>query len=64
MKPASLFRPLKGLWERYGEVITEREEKLLKVLEKPETLEAIVESWIIYGKPRNPKEFFTSESES
>ena len=43
---------------RYVEVIAEREAKLLNVLEKPETLEAIVESWIIYGKPREPKEFF------
>jgi hypothetical protein len=51
-------QPLNELWERYGEVIAEREEKLLKFLEKPATLEAIVESWIIYGKPRNPKEFF------
>jgi hydroxyacylglutathione hydrolase len=51
-------QPLNELWERYGEVIKEREEKLLKFLEKPATLEAIVESWIIYGKPRNPKEFF------
>jgi hydroxyacylglutathione hydrolase len=54
-----IFRPpLKGLWKRYNAVIMEREEKLLKVLENPMTLEAIVESWIIYGKPRNPKEFF------
>lgn len=54
-----IFRqPLQGLWERYGAVIAEREEKLLQVLEKPADLEAIVESWIIYGKPRSPKEFF------
>lgn len=52
------FPPLKELWARYGAVITEREEKLLKVLDEPETLETIVESWIIYGKPRSPKEFF------
>jgi hydroxyacylglutathione hydrolase len=51
-------QPLNELWERYGEVIEEREEKLLKFLEKPQTLKTIVESWIIYGKPKNPKEFF------
>jgi hydroxyacylglutathione hydrolase len=52
------YQPLKELWKSYSAVITQREEKLLKCLDKPETLEAIVESWIIYGKPRNPKEFF------
>jgi glyoxylase-like metal-dependent hydrolase (beta-lactamase superfamily II) len=51
-------QPSKALWEGYGEVITEREAKLLDVLEKPSTLEAIVESWIVYGKPREPKDFF------
>jgi hydroxyacylglutathione hydrolase len=51
-------QPSEELWERYGEVITEREAKLLDVLEKPSTLESIVESWIVYGKPREPKEFF------
>jgi hydroxyacylglutathione hydrolase len=51
-------QPLDGLWESYGGIIKEREEKLLKVLEKPKTLEAIIEARIIYGKPREPKEFF------
>ncbi len=50
--------PLNGLWERYAGIITEREVKLLKVLETPKTLEAIIEARIIYGKPREPKEFF------
>jgi len=54
-----IFRqPLNGLWENYSGVIKEREKKLLALLEKPKTLEEIVESWIIYGKPRSPKEFF------
>lgn len=52
------IQPFNGLWERYGAVIAEREQKLLDFLEEPETLETIVESWIIYGKPRIPKEFF------
>jgi glyoxylase-like metal-dependent hydrolase (beta-lactamase superfamily II) len=51
-------QPSEELWERYSGVIGEREAKLLDVLEKPSTLEAIVESWIVYGKPREPKEFF------
>jgi hydroxyacylglutathione hydrolase len=49
---------LKELWQRYGAVITDRGRKLIKVLENPRSLEEIVDSWIIYGKPREPKEFF------
>ena len=50
--------PPQELWQRYGAVITERERKLLSVLEKPQSLEAIVDAWIIYGRPREPKAFF------
>jgi glyoxylase-like metal-dependent hydrolase (beta-lactamase superfamily II) len=50
--------PSDALWNSYREVIAERERKLLAVLDEPKTLEAIVESWIVYGKPRTPKEFF------
>jgi predicted transcriptional regulator len=39
-------------------VITEREKKLLVLLDQPRTLEEIVNSWIIYGRPREPKAFF------
>jgi hydroxyacylglutathione hydrolase len=51
-------QPLNGLWDNYGGVIAEREAKLLALLEKPKTLCEIVEARIIYGKPREPKEFF------
>jgi hydroxyacylglutathione hydrolase len=50
--------PSRELWQQYGGVIAERERKLISLLEKPRTLEEIVDSWIIYGKPREPKEFF------
>ncbi len=50
--------PPQELWQRYVAVIAEREAKLILLLEKPRTLEEIVDSWIIYGKPREPKEFF------
>lgn len=46
------------LWDLYESVIYERELKLLAALEKPKTLEEICACWIIYGKPRQPKEFF------
>jgi hydroxyacylglutathione hydrolase len=50
--------PPANLWRQYGSVIAEREKKLLTLLEKPKTLEEIVNSWIIYGRPREPKAFF------
>jgi hydroxyacylglutathione hydrolase len=46
------------LWDQYLGVIKEREEKLLKLLEKPRTMEEIVEAWIVYGQPREPRAFF------
>ena len=46
------------LWDQYLGVIKEREEKLLKFLEKPRTMEEIVEAWIVYGRPREPRVFF------
>jgi hydroxyacylglutathione hydrolase len=50
--------PPQELWQRYDAVIAERERKLIVLLDKPRTLTEIVDSWIIYGKPREPKEFF------
>jgi hydroxyacylglutathione hydrolase len=46
------------LWERYLDVISIREEKLLELLKTPRTLDDIVTACIIYGKPREPKAFF------
>jgi glyoxylase-like metal-dependent hydrolase (beta-lactamase superfamily II) len=46
------------LWERYLDVITVREEKLLDLLKTPRTFDDVVEACIIYGKPREPKAFF------
>lgn len=46
------------LWDAYLHIIDKREEKLLDFLEKPKTLNEIVDAWIIYGKPREPKAFF------
>jgi len=46
------------LWDQYLNVIFEREKKLLDLLKKPQSLENIVDAWIIYGKPREPKAFF------
>ncbi|MBU2252620.1 MAG: hypothetical protein KKI04_04130, partial [Proteobacteria bacterium] len=38
--------------------IAEREKRLLDLLETPRTLKEIVEAWIIYKRPREPKAFF------
>jgi hydroxyacylglutathione hydrolase len=46
------------LWERYLDVITIREDKLIDLLKEPRTLEEIVGAWIIYGKPREPRAFY------
>jgi hydroxyacylglutathione hydrolase len=46
------------LWRQYGSVIAEREKKLLRLLERPRTLEEIVAACIIYGRPREPRAFF------
>jgi len=46
------------LWDNYENVIYQREEKILNFLNEPKTLEQILSAWLIYGKPREPKEFF------
>jgi hydroxyacylglutathione hydrolase len=51
-------RPPGALWNRYERVIYEREEKLLHLLSSPRTMDEIVEARIVYGRPREPKEFF------
>lgn len=46
------------IWDQYLDVIGEREEKLLDFLAKPHTLQDIIEAWIVYGKPREPRVFY------
>jgi glyoxylase-like metal-dependent hydrolase (beta-lactamase superfamily II) len=46
------------IWDHYLNVIAERENKLLNLLDEPQSLEDIIDAWIIYGKPREPKAFF------
>ena len=47
-----------SLWDAYENIVYERENKLLSFLEQPKTLGEICSAWLIYGKPREPKEFF------
>ncbi len=46
------------IWDDYLEVIQTRERKLLDFLSEPRTVEDIIHQWIVYLKPREPKEFF------
>ena len=51
-------QPSAELWEHYGRVIDEREGKLLQALDRPKSLEEIVNLCLIYGRPREPRAFF------
>jgi len=54
-----LFQENPGnLWDDYENVIYQREEKIVNFLKEPKTLEDILAAWLMYGKPREPKEFF------
>ncbi|MCD4717385.1 MAG: MBL fold metallo-hydrolase [Desulfobacterales bacterium] len=46
------------LWDRYLGVIDERESKLLDLLAVPRKMNEIVDARILYGKKREPKEFY------
>lgn len=46
------------LWDDYENIIYQREEKIINFLKEPKTLEEILAAWLIYGRPREPKEFF------
>lgn len=46
------------LWTAYEKTIYEREDRLMAFLDRPRTLPEICSAWIIYGRPREPKEFY------
>ena len=46
------------LWDDYENIIYRREEKILNYLDEPKTLEKILSAWLIYGRPREPKEMY------
>ncbi len=50
--------PPNKLWEKYEQVIYEREGRLLQALGHPKSLEDIVNLWLVYGRPREPRAFF------
>ena len=48
----------KKLWDDYLSVVDRREEKLLEYLKSPKTMDDIIGQWIVYGKAREPLDFF------
>lgn len=50
--------PAAELWDSYEQVIGIREERIRQALERPKTLEEIVNLYLIYGRPREPRAFY------
>ncbi len=46
------------LWDAYENIIYERDNKLLAFLSQPKTQDEICAAWLIYGRPRDPLDFF------
>jgi len=46
------------LWDDYENAIYQREARILQFLTSPRSIEEIIGAWLIYGRPREPKEFF------
>lgn len=46
------------LWDLYLKTIHDREQKLLDLLKKPRSMSEIVDARILYGRKREPKEFY------
>jgi glyoxylase-like metal-dependent hydrolase (beta-lactamase superfamily II) len=56
---AGLFEENPGdLWQRYENVIYERDARVLEFLRQSRSLKEIAAAWLIYGKPRKPIELF------
>jgi len=54
-----LFEENPGLlWDKFEDVIYERENRLLDFLRMPRTVDKILSAWLMYGKPREPLAFF------
>ncbi len=51
-------QPPGTLWDRYEKIIYERENRLINLLASPQTMDEIVDAWIVYGRPREPEAFF------
>lgn len=52
------------IWTDYLGIIDTREARLLELLESPHTMSEIVNTWIVYRKPREPEAFFAFAEEA
>jgi glyoxylase-like metal-dependent hydrolase (beta-lactamase superfamily II) len=53
-----IFKDIGEELREYMKVINTRDEKILAFLDRPRTLEELVDQWIIYGRPKEPEYFF------
>jgi hydroxyacylglutathione hydrolase len=51
-------QPSPEIWAQYAQVIDDRENRLRQALDHPRTLEEIVNLYLIYGRPREPRAFY------
>lgn len=57
---AGIFEENPGdLWDQYLAVIEYRQSRLLDFLNEPRNMADIIDEWIVYRRPREPKEFYT-----
>lgn len=47
-----------SLWDQYLGVIRRREERILSLLAEPRSLGELIDQWVLYGKPKEPKIFY------
>lgn len=53
-----------GRWQDYIDVIQTRENKILKILKSPQTIDDMARSWIVYDKPMQPEMFYLYNEKS
>ncbi len=46
------------LWDKYLEVVHRRHDALIELLAAPRSLDEIIRAWIVYGRAREPWDFF------
>lgn len=50
--------PPDEIWNRYAGVVMQRENALRQLLETPKTFREIVDACIVYGSPKEPRQFY------
>ena len=50
--------PPGSLWDEYLGAINRREERIIAILDEPKTIQDLMDHWILYGKPKEPRLFY------